>query len=136
MASKHWNCPFYLVTVYVAEDVDILFTRSENDTHSSFNKYLVSKDHESFMSLGQEIDGKNNFFCLKNTDYSDICQERFSLGYVNDTHVSFQIRNVKLRDAGQYVFHKYFSEVGVTKDPQYEYVNLSVQGKVRICTCL
>ncbi|PFX11676.1 hypothetical protein AWC38_SpisGene24504 [Stylophora pistillata] len=118
-----------VVTAYVTETVNLFYTRSVNDRDSSFRKYAVSKDHVNFITLGQEKDGKDKFFCTENTDYSDICQERFSFRYVNDTHVSFQIRNVTLPDAGLYDCHKYFSEVGVTKDPGYEHINLSVQEK-------
>ncbi|XP_022777907.1 uncharacterized protein LOC111319380 [Stylophora pistillata] len=127
VAATNGHVSIKPVTAYVTETVNLFYTRSVNDRDSSFRKYAVSKDHVNFITLGQEKDGKDKFFCTENTDYSDICQERFSFRYVNDTHVSFQIRNVTLPDAGLYDCHKYFSEVGVTKDPGYEHINLSVQ---------
>lgn len=131
--SKDQSTNVRNVSAYTSETVDILFTRSKDDSSKNFRKYEILKN-DSLITLGKEKDGKNKFFCKDNTSHTATCKERFSFRYVNSSYVSFQIRNVTSQDAGLYFCQTYFRGVNKENDPQYEHVNLIVQGHAAVPT--
>lgn len=111
-------------TGYLSETVDLLYKRSPKDKEKSFSKYRIYKGNVTVITLGKEEDGKG-FTCAKDKLLAT-CKERYSLRYVNETDVSFQLRNLTQDDAGRYLCQTYF--LGVN-DPEYEEINLNVQEK-------
>ena len=114
---------FFLEKGYLSETVDLLYKRSPKDKEKYFSKYRIYKGNVTVITLGNEEDGKG-FTCAKDK-LLVTCKERYSLRYVNETDVSFQLRNLTQDDAGRYLCQTYF--LGVN-DPEYEEINLNVQG--------
>lgn len=115
-------------TAYLSETADLLFKRSAYDQSDDFNKYKILKGNVTIISIGREQDGKAEYVCVKDSALLGPCQERYSLRYENETHVSFQMSNVKPEDIGLYVCEAYFG--GVKHDPEYEEINFTAKGNV------
>ena len=116
------------VTAYLSETADLFFKRSAYDQMDEFLKYRIYKRNVSkeIITLGKPEDG--NEFCGNVSALFICCQERYSLRYVNKTHVSFQMSNVKPKDCGLYFRQAYFR--GVERDPEYETINFTAKGNV------
>ncbi|XP_078371091.1 uncharacterized protein LOC144654734 isoform X1 [Oculina patagonica] len=114
-------------TAFTSETVDLLFKRSDYDQEDDFSKYRIYKGNVTTIILKKEQDGNDHGFCSTDSVLFNQCQKRYSLRYVNGTHVSFRLRNVTLQDSGRYVLQAYFG--GVSHDPEYAEINFSVQEK-------
>ena len=103
---------------------DLLYKRSAQDRNESFSAYRIIKGNITIIALGKEQENKNGS-CVNDSALLEECKQRFSLRYVNKTHVSFRIKNVMLQDAGRYIRQAFF--LGMN-NPEYAEINLSVQG--------
>ena len=107
------------------EPFELSFTRSEHDRIADRIKYTLKKDNISIFIIGKNRED-NKFSCShyvtpKPTPCSD---DSFS---VNETYVSFKLRNVTFQDAGRYLCKKYSSGLYNTT---FEEIDLNVQGNV------
>ena len=107
------------------EPFELSFTRSEHDRIADRIKYTLKKDNTSIFIIGKNRED-NKFSCShyvtpKPTPCSD---DSYS---VNETYVSFKLRNVTLQDAGRYLCIKYSSGLYNTT---FEEIDLNVQGNV------
>ena len=89
-----------------------------------FFKYRIYKGNISVITLEKEEDGKHGA-CVTDSLLGQ-CQQRYSLRYVNETHVSFRLTNLTLLDSGLYRLEAFFT--GIIHDPEYAEVYLTVQG--------
>ncbi len=96
------------------------------DQEDDFSKYKIYKGNVTIIILKKEQDGKDGSCIANSAVLFNQCQKRYSLRYVNDTYVSFRLRNVTLQDSGRYLCQAYFG--GVSRDPEYAEINFSVQG--------
>ena len=115
----------FLESAYTMEPFELSFTRSEHDRIADRIKYTLKKDNTSIFIIGKNRED-NKFSCShyvtpKPTPCSD---DSFS---VNETYVSFKLRNVTFQDAGRYLCIKYSSGLYNTT---FEEIDLNVQGNV------
>ena len=90
-----------------------------------FFRYRIYKGNINVITLGKEEANRKHGACV-NDSLLDQCQQRYSLRYVNETYVSFRLSNLTLSDSGLYTLEAFFS--GITHDPEYAEVYLTVQG--------
>ena len=107
------------------EPFELSFTRSDHDRTADRIKYTLKKDTTTIFIIGKNRED-NEFSCShyvsqKPTPCSD---DSFS---VNETYVSFKLRNVTLQDAGRYLCIKYSSGLYNTT---FEEIDLNVLGNV------
>jgi len=95
------------------------------DRNLSFSAYRIWKGNIAIIALGKADQENKNGSCVIDSALLEECKERFSLRYYNKTYVAFRIKNVTLHDAGRYLLEAFF--YGMT-DPEYDEINLSVQG--------
>ena len=115
----------FLESAYMMEPFELSFTRSDHDRTADRFKYTLKKDNTTIFIIGKNRED-NKFSCShyvspKPTPCSD---DSFS---VNETYVSFKLRNVTLQDAGRYLCIKYSSGLYNTT---FEEIDLNVQGNV------
>lgn len=109
-------------SAYIMEDFDLSFTRLIQDRIVGRAKYTLSKNNVAILIIGKDrVDKK--FSCYQVTEIpSTPCPvDDFS---VNETYVSFKLRNVSLQDAGRYLCEKFLPRL---HDTILEEINLNVQ---------
>ena len=107
------------------EPFELSFTRSEHDRTADRIKYTLKKDNTSIFIIGMNRED-NRFSCSHYvTPKPTPCSDDSFL--VNETYVSFKLRNVTLQDAGRYLCIKYSSGLYNTT---FEEIDLDVLGNV------
>lgn len=118
--------PFFLLeSVYTMETFEISCTRLPCDLNAGRIKYTLKKDNKTIFILGKNRED-NQFSCSHHVNQkpSPCLNISFSM---NETYISFKLRNVTLQDAGQYLCIRYSPGIyNVTS----EKIHLKVLGNV------
>lgn len=92
-------------SVYTMETLEISCTRLPCDLNAGRIKYTLKKDNKTIFILGKNRED-NQFSCSHHVNQkpSPCLNISFSM---NETYISFKLRNVTLQDAGQYLCIRY-----------------------------
>ncbi|XP_022804502.1 uncharacterized protein LOC111341764 [Stylophora pistillata] len=105
------------------ETTDLSFTRSVDDRTVGRAKYTLLKNNVAILIIGKNREDKK-FSCTQVTNLkipTPCPDDDFS---VNETYISFKLRNVTLQDAGRYLCEKYLSGLHNTT---WEEINLFIR---------
>lgn len=114
---------FHLESAYKMETFELSCTRLPHDRTAGRVKYFLQKDNRVMFIIAKNRED-NEFSCSHHVSPKPCSNDSFSM---NETYVSFKLRNITLQDAGRYVCLKYSPGLyNLTS----EEIDLNVLGKV------
>ena len=114
---------FHIESAYKMETFELSCTRLPHDRTAGRVKYFLQKDNRVMFIIAKNRED-NKFSCSHHVSPKPCSNDSFSM---NETYVSFKLRNITLQDAGRYVCLKYSPGLyNLTS----EEIDLNVLGKV------